>query len=163
MSLTSSLVIHCPNSIYNLNGQSHKLTRALFAMTHSVRHIRNKRSKGGQMSPLLFWLLLHSTSFTGGCHYLFWPSFFVLAVTIFAFNSNWMENQPKSIMTTFALPHISYLPYGARPSQGLGLVLNPDPRFLSNCQIFVDFSGEFPVLVGGLNSVIFPYLSECLP
>jgi len=34
------------------------------------------------MSSLLFWLFLHSISVTGGRHYLFWPSPFVLAVTI---------------------------------------------------------------------------------
>jgi len=45
-------------------------------------HIINKRHKGGQMSSLLFWLFLHWISVTGGHHYMFWPSLFVLAVTI---------------------------------------------------------------------------------
>jgi len=34
------------------------------------------------MSSLLFWLFLHSICVTGGRHYLFWPSLFVLAVPI---------------------------------------------------------------------------------
>jgi len=34
------------------------------------------------MLSLLFWLFLHSLYVRGGCHYLFWPSLFVLKVTI---------------------------------------------------------------------------------
>jgi len=34
------------------------------------------------MSSLLFWLFLHSISVRGGRHYLFWPSLFVLAITV---------------------------------------------------------------------------------
>ena len=34
------------------------------------------------MSSLLFWLFLPSISVTGGRHYLFWLSLFVLAVAI---------------------------------------------------------------------------------
>ena len=51
--------------------------------------IRNKRHGGRQMSSLLFGLFLCSKFLSGvavticpGRHYLFWPSLFVLAVTI---------------------------------------------------------------------------------
>jgi len=54
----------------------------VFYVAECGLHIRNKRHKGGQMSSLLFWLFLHWISVTGGRHYLFWPSLFVLAVTI---------------------------------------------------------------------------------
>ena len=77
--------------------QKHKLE--IFKQVLKLSHIRNNRHKGGQMSSLLFWLFLHSISVTGGLYYLFWPSLFILAVTICSSRHYlliyWMENQPK--------------------------------------------------------------------